>query len=696
MTTADVAPTPKPVRVDAYLDWMRRMHPLPKPAENPDAQPLLWVFLLLELREPAAAFAKQAATFCPELVRVPEHYAQPPDGLQDSAYCTAVVHPLFLSLLAAEAAKDKAVNQAQASADQLAHAHALILQIERFELGCHIAPWAAAAPARLEKDPLKANKPKPSSLSTAPLTVVVGVIDDGLAFANERFCHTHQGARLSRFLALWDQDTSARPASATTPWHHGQSHSADELNGYLQHAEDEDHAYAAAAYTAVKSRAAHGTHVLDLACGAALHQATALNAPAIVGVQLPLNSILDTSCASAAPFILDGLRYVLHHADAAAASRSQRCASVINLSFGDLAGPHDGSSLLERAFDDVIARRRAAHHPCHIVMAAGNSYLSRCHARICLAPGEKVTLPWHIQPDDATANFLELWPRLEVSGKAENAAKLDLQNLNATLTPPRGAAISLRGHAAESRVSSHQYPAAMIALHPQPANGDGPMGLFVIAPTALPLDVHEPSHPMAPCGDWMLTLHNQSQQTWVCHAYIQRDDISYGRKYLGRQSFFKDPADEPFNERGDWQLQDKSSALVQRCGTLNSLACGSWVDIAGSVDAKGTPAPYSSVKDGDARPTDAHALHLLATTDDSRVTPGLLAAGTRSTSVVALHGTSMAAPQLTRALAQAYLSGKSLELTAYAKATDHDGLPRSVLPLTGLTHERFERRHGIP
>ena len=42
---------------------------------------------------------------------------------------------------------------------------------------------------------------------------------------------------------------------------------------------------------------------------------------------------------------------------------------------------HDGSSILERAMDDLITRRRDAGMPMEIVLPAGNNFLSRCHAR---------------------------------------------------------------------------------------------------------------------------------------------------------------------------------------------------------------------------------------------------------------------------------------------------------------------------
>ncbi len=654
----------RPTRVDAYLDWMRQTQLQPSPEKSGHKAELQWVFLLLELREPATAFATRCRAHA-QHIRVPDHYARPPCGLEGSPFCTAIVSPEFLNLMAV------------GTHTSAAGLKTLLAQIERFELGCLMSPWATS-------NSQVQTTPTPKQAATR---VVIGVIDDGLAFANARFCYVKAGVRQSRFLALWDQDAATQDSSPASPWHHGKSHTQADLNRYLQ-AVDENQVYAQAQYQAVKQRVAHGTHVLDLACGADPHLALD-NAPAIVGVQLPLSTILDTSCTSAAPFILDGLRYVLRQADGAA--QGGLSTTIINLSFGDLAGPHDGSSLLERAFDDVIERRRAAQHRCHIVMAAGNSYLSRCHARITVPPGQAITLPWHIQPDDATPNFLELWPQLD------NGGAPDLRDLQVTLTAPSHAgkdpSITVRGHSTESRLSSSEHCQALVALHPKPANGDGAMGLLVIAPSTQALDT-KTSTSLAPCGDWMLTLHNHGRQTLVCQAYIQRDDISYGRPRLGRQSFFNDPADERWDTRGDWQLQDQPSALVQRCGTLNSLACGRLVDVVGSVDALQKPASYSSAKECHAPDQTHQGHHLMAITDDTHSRPGILASGTRNSSVVALRGTSMAAPQLTRALAQAYLLDKTFAPPSI-QVRDHDGKQRGLLPMTDLAQRRSEQRRGL-
>jgi hypothetical protein len=67
----------------------------------------------------------------------------------------------------------------------------------------------------------------------------------------------------------------------------------------------------------------------------------------------------------------------------------------------------------------------------------------------------------------------------------------------------------------------------------------------------------------------------------------------------------------------------------------------------------------------------------MTVSDDSRVHSGVLAAGSRSGSVVAMNGTSVAAPQLARWIADERSQGRSGDRTAVAAraAADEAGSP---------------------
>jgi hypothetical protein len=85
------------------------------------------------------------------------------------------------------------------------------------------------------------------------------------------------------------------------------------------------------------------------------------------------------------------------------------------------------------------------------------------------------------------------------------------------------------------------------------------------------------------------------------------------------------------------------------------------------VRAGGSPAPRDGL-DPDA----------MAVSDDSPVCRGLLAAGSRSGSVVAINGTSVAAPQITRELAKVMHTGANPRSYVKTLAQTQEATPRPV------------------
>ena len=107
-----------------------------------------------------------------------------------------------------------------------------------------------------------------------------------------------------------------------------------------------------------------------------------------------------------------------------------RCASnakvAVNVSWGTFAGPHDGTSVLEAAMDELIDLEGGR---LQIVIPAGNAYQSRTHVNTTLSKNQSITLDWRGQPDDLTQNFLEVW------------IPAGAQGIEITLTPPGQASI---------------------------------------------------------------------------------------------------------------------------------------------------------------------------------------------------------------------------------------------------------------
>jgi hypothetical protein len=143
---------------------------------------------------------------------------------------------------------------------------------------------------------------------------------------------------------------------------------------------------------------------------------------------------------------------------------------------------------------------------------------------------------------------------------------------------------------------------------------------------------------------------------------VQRDDSLYGFPLRGRQSYFDDPAYVRFDNAGRDNEIDDPGIRIRRESTLNSIATGP----SGILPATGPfqlvaggllrrevlPAKYSaagaSPASGGPPPRWPNAV---VASEDSRVLPGVLAAGSHSGSVVPLGGSSVAAPQMARFIA---------------------------------------------
>ena len=136
-------------------------------------------------------------------------------------------------------------------------------------------------------------------------------------------------------------------------------------------------------------------------------------------------------------------------------------------------------------------------------------------------------------------------------------------------------------------------------------------------------------------------------------ARIQRD-TSYGQGNTGaRQSHFVDPLDQPFAPDGTLARHDQPGAMLRRFGSLNGMATAPETLVTGGqIAASAKAADYASA--GLASATASligKGIDISAPTERAPLRPGLIAAGTRSSTTVAASGTSSAAPQVARLLA---------------------------------------------
>ncbi len=583
-------------------------------------KPPKWLPLLIELA-PGVSVAQFKAASSPKWLHVPPVYTSPaaPTGLR---YCTARVKPAFFK--------------------HIRPGGGLYALVKRFELGLPAGHHA--------DDP----NPPGGSSSVAPSALlqgkVIGLIDGGLAFANANFLR--DGKARTRYFWRQDQEGSgAAPADLG----YGHELTAADINLAMRQNTYGGLVDETAVYDFFKmgmelnKRLNHGTHVLDIACGprTVLAQIAGVppspNAPPswamanddasrcdIVAVQLDWDTVVDTSGGSMNVHIMDGLMYIL-----------SRCASdakiTVNLSWGTLAGPHDGSSVLEAAMDQLIALK-ASH--LQIVLPVSNNYQSRTHANETLSKGEHVTFHWRGQPGDLTQNFLELW------------IPPGAQGIEVQLTPPGQASLPplAWGKSGTWNTSSGKPLCALIYPKSVATGANGTCALIAVAPTF----GFEKSVATAPSGVWQVKITNTQSGKVTLDAYVERDDQIIGVQTGARQSHFEDQWYDTSGNPGSFVDHPDNPSPIRRSGSFNSIATGAKTVSVGGVRVAGPMwAKYSPRKpDPDAsrpeRPGVVKMPDFHAYSDENPVLLGLKAAGSRSGGVARMVGTSDAAPQLAR------------------------------------------------
>lgn len=376
---------------------------------------------------------------------------------------------------------------------------------------------------------------------------------------------------------------------------------------------------------------AHGTHVLDVA-GGRLDPWTRVEDRAsgagLVFIELPFRTAADGSGGSISVHLLDGLREVLRVGDPEARI-------MVSLSQGTHAGPHDGSSLIEIAMDELLTMR--TRNFC-IVIGAGNARQSQAHVRTELAPGQKSELHLHLPECDRTDSFVEVWYPRVVNGEGTEVVVSAAQPGGGEVHARSGEVKALAADdsstpsaPAGSAESVRKRVAALIHRSSSATGGDA-LALLALGPAD---QVSRAAGVGVPPGVWRLCLHNTGKHPLLLDCYVERDEPV-------RLPSFAYPK---FLPRG-------GTTGPTETGTLNTLATGRHTISAGaSLANTGAPSPYSSLGPVRGGPrTGLPMPQVYAAADESTQLPGLRASGVRSGSTFRMNGTSVAAPTLARLL----------------------------------------------
>lgn len=227
--------------------------------------------------------------------------------------------------------------------------------------------------------------------------VIVGVIDSGFDFTHP--CFRTSGGQ-TRILAFWDQNKDASEITNPPPTGFnyapppGFSYGVEYTQGLIDAALQSSDPLQVIPHV----RKTHGTRVASIAAG---NGAASPPTNQFIGMapeaDLIFVSFDDEEQLGNSAFAVDAINYIIQKA------REFCKPVVINLSQGDNFGPHDGTSLLERAIESHLGQQGVA-----IVKSAGNEADEKTHTSGQVIQGQEFPIEFEITQDHNEDTF-DIW-----------------------------------------------------------------------------------------------------------------------------------------------------------------------------------------------------------------------------------------------------------------------------------------------
>lgn len=506
---------------------------------------------------------------------------------------------------------------------------------------------------------------------------IIGVIDDGLPFANRAFLGSEGRTRFSH---LWLQAGRAQERDAV-PF--GREISNAEIDGWRRkHGPDERLIYRRSGAIdpnlaeigwVLEQRSTHGAHVAGLAAGndRALVAEPLPDEVLIIGVQLPNTIAWDTSGFGKEMYMLSALHYVFHRARAIALHYAndpevpEELPLVVNFSYGWNASRHDGQSEIEAAIEELLTARKRWQEASAVVMPMGNNFSQAMHAQLT-ADDLRIGLRrigWRLLPDDRTSSYLEIWlpPEFEPYG----------WQVQVSLPGQKSPAVALeiesdpeeRGPGDSRGFEELKIDGKIIAQISVDKNrGTRWRVLLALIPTAYVRSEDR----RAPFGLWTISILPNSRWPLPEHEkidfWVQRDDDPQVMGSGGRQSRLEeiDGSVAAESDRDDIALD-----VVRGFGCYNGIASSeSTTRVAGIVDSTREASSYSGaggLKRTGRSPEPWSVLPTCAAiSDQSELLPGVMSNGVVSGSFARLVGTSTAAAAASRTMVRNAAAGRGL------------------------------------
>jgi Subtilase family len=485
-------------------------------------------------------------------------------------------------------------------------------------------------------------------------TVVTGMIDDGLGIAHELFRKGNGSTRVD-YCAILPTPPDLRDVHTSQ----GRAWNARQIDSLLQALTwsgflDEEQFYTetgqidlgAGKFSPLSLQRSHGTHVMGLSTGYA-PVADVTTRPIICAV-LPPRVVEDTSGISLLPSLCLALQMLSKRASRFQSRGGRPVPFVLNFSYGNFSGPHDGTDEVSRLFEQFLAADPAQKR--WMTLPAGNGNLARSHGVIAFAETDRseIELSLRVLPDDMTASHVEFW-------MPYSKAKTPRDFVSITVTPPFGpesATVNAKkGQKQTLRDSKGQVVATLLYTCEPAPTARGVITLAIEPTASLSGD-----RALAPSGRWKITAKQRElSPDQKIEVWIRRDQTLPGYRPGGRQSYFDNGDYQRFGPFGRPLPVDPPDDIcpVRRSGTLSGFADGSSpMVVAAYTEQSRQLSDYSAAGPLTETPMSPTPFRegpdAAAKADQSDVIWGVISAGSRCGSYVRLNGTSVAAPRVAR------------------------------------------------